>query len=86
MVIHAGGRGPGHIARSNVDPPVVALRALAASGGQYPAMSSPPTATLGTSGAGVHEVQRFPTSGPAYVSVIAAGSTGDIQFTPGSGI
>jgi len=37
-------------------------------------------------GAGVHEVQRFPTKGPAYVSVIAAGSTGDIQFTPGSGL
>ena len=37
-------------------------------------------------GPGVHEVQRFPTKGPAYVSVIAAGSTGDIQFTPGSGI
>jgi len=37
-------------------------------------------------GAGVHEVQRFPTKGPGYVSVIAAGSTGDIQFTPGSGV
>lgn len=51
-----------------------------------------PSVTVSTTtgqaiGPGVHEVQRPDyTSGPLYVSVIAAGSTGDIQFTPGSGL
>ena len=53
---------------------------------QDSAGTTPVTATGQAVGAGVHEVQRFPTKGPGYVSVIAAGSTGDIQFTPGSGV
>lgn len=37
--------------------------------------------------AGMTEVIRpAPTTRPLYVSVIAAGSTGDIYFTPGSGL
>ena len=36
-------------------------------------------------GAGVTEVVTVPT-GPIYVAAIAAGSTGKIYFTPGSGI
>lgn len=37
-------------------------------------------------GPGVHEVQRVPVRGPAFVAIIAAGATGDVQFTPGSGL
>lgn len=62
MVIHAGGRGPGHIARSNTDPTIAALRALASTGGQYPAMASPPTATLGAVGGAT----AIPTSTTTY--------------------
>lgn len=51
MSVHYGGRGPGHIARLNVDPLVQRVRGLASTGAQPTALGSPPTITLGVADA-----------------------------------